>query len=66
MLEEQQKRMTQAGSSLTSSMYRDMTKGLPVEADHILGDLLERARFVPVPLLKAAYVQLKVYEGARA
>ncbi|WP_047497712.1 ketopantoate reductase family protein [Terriglobus sp. TAA 43] len=58
-------RMTEAGSTLTSSMYRDMTKGLPVEADHILGDLLARANGVKAPLLGAAYTHLKVYEGRR-
>jgi 2-dehydropantoate 2-reductase len=58
-------RMTETKSSLTSSMYRDMTKGHPVEADHILGDLLARAKGVPVPLLKGAYVRLKVYEANR-
>ena len=34
--------MTAPGSPLTSSMYRDLRKGAPVEVDHILGDLLER------------------------
>ena len=34
--------MTAPGSSLTSSMYRDLRKGAPVEADHILGDFIER------------------------
>lgn len=58
-------RMTEPGSSLTSSMYRDMTKGYPVEADHILGDLLARAKGASVPLLKGAYVRLKVYEANR-
>lgn len=60
-----EKRMTEPGSQLTSSMYRDMTKGLPVEADHILGDLLARANGTPAPLLAAAYTHLKVYEGRR-
>ena len=46
-------------------MYRDMLKGAPVEADHILGDLLARSNGVEAPLLKGAYVQLKVYEGSR-
>jgi 2-dehydropantoate 2-reductase len=59
------KRMTEPGSSLTSSMYRDMTKGYPVEADHILGDFIARAKGTPVPLLTGAYVRLKVYENAR-
>ena len=59
-------RMVEPGSTLTSSMYRDMMKGAPVEADHILGDLLRRAQGVPAPLLTAAYVQLKVYEAGLA
>jgi 2-dehydropantoate 2-reductase len=55
--------MTAAGSRLTSSMYRDLRKGAPVEVDHILGDLLERggAQRVVTPLLKAAFVHLRVY-----
>ena len=61
-----EQRMTQPGSTLTSSMYRDMTKGMPVEADHILGDLLARAKGRSAPLLAAAYTHLKVYEGHRA
>ena len=59
-------RTTERGSTLTSSLYRDMIGGAPVEADHILGDLLDRAHGVPAPLLTAAYVQLKVYEGTRS
>jgi 2-dehydropantoate 2-reductase len=59
-------RLTEAGSDFTASMYRDMMRGYPVEADHILGDLLKRAHGVPVPLLTAAYVQLCVYSNARA
>ncbi len=66
MLAGQVKRMTEPGSSLTSSMFRDMTKGYPVEADHILGDLLTRANGTSAPLLTGAYVRLKVYENARA
>ncbi len=65
MLEEQCMRMTEAGSTLTSSMYRDMLKGMPVEADHILGDLIARSHDVETLLLKAAYLQLKVYEAHR-
>jgi 2-dehydropantoate 2-reductase len=56
--------MTAPGSSLTSSMYRDLRKGAPVEADQILGDFIERgsARVVTTPLLKAAFVNLRVYQ----
>ena len=56
-------RMTQPGSSLTASMFRDLQKGAPVEVEHVLGDFLSRgeARGVETPLLRAAYVQLSVY-----
>jgi 2-dehydropantoate 2-reductase len=57
--------MTEPGSQLTSSMYRDLRKGAPVEADHILGDFIERgdAHGVATPLLKAAFINLRVYQG---
>jgi 2-dehydropantoate 2-reductase len=57
--------MTEPGSPLTSSMYRDLRKGAPVEADHILGDFIERGgkRGVATPLLQAAFVNLRVYQG---
>ena len=42
-------------------MYRDLQEGRLIEADQIIGDLLERAvqAEVPTPLLAAAYVHLK-------
>src|SRR6266704_5101481 len=54
--------LTAPGSQLTSSMYRDLRKGAPVEADHILGDFIERgtARGIATPLLKAAFIHLPV------
>jgi 2-dehydropantoate 2-reductase len=57
--------MTAPGSPLTSSMYRDLRKGAPVEVDHILGDFIERGRThgVATPLLKAAFVNLRIYQG---
>jgi 2-dehydropantoate 2-reductase len=56
--------MTAPGSPLTSSMYRDLRKGAPVEVDHILGDFIERgaAHGVPTPLLKAAFANLRIYQ----
>ena len=56
--------MTAPGSLLTSSMYRDLRKGAPVEANQILGDFIERgsAHGVATPLLKAAFVNLRVYQ----
>lgn len=60
-------RLTLPNSDLTSSMFRDMSKNAPVEADHVIGDLLARgeAQDVSAPLLCASYVQLKVYEARR-
>jgi 2-dehydropantoate 2-reductase len=57
--------MTAVGSPLTSSMYRDLGKGAPVEVDHILGDLFERGRAqdLAAPLLQAAFVNLRVYQA---
>jgi 2-dehydropantoate 2-reductase len=57
--------MTQPGSPLTSSMYRDLRNGAPVEADHILGDLIARgdAHGVATPLLQAAFVNLRIYQA---
>ncbi|MBD5633639.1 MAG: oxidoreductase, partial [Candidatus Eremiobacteraeota bacterium] len=59
--------LTARGSGLTSSMYRDLQRGRPVEADDILGELLERARAanLQTPLLAAAYLNLSVYERRR-
>ena len=65
MLASQTKRMTDPTSTLTSSMFRDYSRGLPVEADHVLGDLLARAKGVLTPLILGAYTRLKVYEAKR-
>jgi 2-dehydropantoate 2-reductase len=56
--------MTTSGSQLTSSMYRDLRKGAPVEVDHILGDFIERgaAHGVATPLLQAGFVNLWIYQ----
>jgi 2-dehydropantoate 2-reductase len=52
----------------TSSMYRDLVQGLPVEADAILGDFVAEAakNGVPVPMLSAAYTALSVYSAKRS
>jgi 2-dehydropantoate 2-reductase len=57
--------MTAQGSPLTTSMYRDLRKGAPVEVDHILGDLINRGGEygIEAPLLKAAFVNLHVYQN---
>jgi 2-dehydropantoate 2-reductase len=60
--------LTDRGSSLTSSMYRDMKGDNPVEADQIIGDLVVRAtaKAINTPLLSTALTRLKVYEEIRA
>ena len=57
--------LTAKGSSFTSSMYRDMRKGLRLEADQILGDLLLRGEQagITAPLLGAAYANLAVHQA---
>jgi 2-dehydropantoate 2-reductase len=52
------------GSTLTSSMYRDLQANHPVEAEQIIGDLLSRGRSagIAAPLLEAAYTHLAVYQ----
>jgi 2-dehydropantoate 2-reductase len=59
--------LTDRGSTLTSSMYRDMKGGYHVEADQIIGDLVGRAseKGIATPLLSAVLARLKVYEEIR-
>jgi 2-dehydropantoate 2-reductase len=59
--------LTTEGSPMTASMFRDIKAGLPVEADHVIGDLIARgdAGKVPVPRLRVAYTHLKAYEKQR-
>ncbi|MDB6087014.1 MAG: apbA [Gammaproteobacteria bacterium] len=63
--------LTAAGSSLTASMLRDVETNAPIEADHIIGDLLRRHRGSrPIrdrlSQLATAYAHLKTYEARRA
>ncbi|MBL6750832.1 MAG: 2-dehydropantoate 2-reductase [Nevskia sp.] len=64
VLEDTRKMLSQPDSPVTASMMRDLEGGQRVEADHILGDLLERAgqAGVDTPLLRLAYSHLKAYE----
>jgi 2-dehydropantoate 2-reductase len=57
--------LTEKGSTQTSSMYRDLQGGRPIEADQIIGDLLAHARRldVPTPLLAAAYIHLSISQS---
>jgi 2-dehydropantoate 2-reductase len=57
--------MTAKGSSFASSMYRDLQSNAPVEVEHILGDMLQRARRfgLATPLLEAAVAHLRIYQN---
>ena len=59
--------LTTEGSQLTASMFRDIKAGAPVEADHVIGDLIARgeAAKIPMPRLRTAYTHLKAYEKQR-
>lgn len=59
--------LTAPGSSFAASMLRDIERGAPIEADHIIGDLLRRGdgKDRDYPLLQIAHTHLKAYEARR-
>jgi 2-dehydropantoate 2-reductase len=59
---------TAPGSTLTASMFRDIERRAPIEADHIIGDLLRRggSQEGDSLLLRITYAHLKAYEARRA
>jgi len=58
--------LTANGSTLTASMLRDIERNAPIEADHIIGDLLERSSGPDqVSRLRIAFTHLKTYENRR-
>jgi 2-dehydropantoate 2-reductase len=63
--------LTASGSTLTASMLRDIERNAPIEADHIIGDLLRREAQHGLSTGKAsslsiAYIHLKAYEARRS
>ena len=61
--------LTQANSTIMASMLRDLERGARTEADHVLGDLLNRQSELAVnspSLLRIAYLHLKTNEARRA
>jgi len=58
---------TAADSVIAASMLRDIERGAPIEADHVVGDLLRRGEreAASYPLLRIAYAHLKAYEARR-
>ncbi|HTS84835.1 MAG TPA: 2-dehydropantoate 2-reductase [Usitatibacter sp.] len=61
-------RLTDPAGEWSASMMRDMEAGNRVEADHIVGWMLAKAREYGVDdaMLSAAYTHLKTYEARRA
>ena len=59
--------LTNRTSPLMASMLRDVEAGRPTEADHILGDMLAKAKAADVsaPCLGLAYAHLQAYERRR-
>ncbi len=59
--------LTQKGSAMTASMMRDLEAGGPTEGEHIVGDMLRRARAagVAAPMLRTALAHLQAYEIRR-
>jgi 2-dehydropantoate 2-reductase len=60
--------LTVKGSKFTASMLHDLEKGAVVEADHIVGDMIARAKKagIATPNLRLAYANLQVYLSRRA
>ena len=56
--------LTAPNSTQTSSMFRDMRQGSPIEADQIIGDLLAHGEQagIQAPLLGAAYARMVIYQ----
>ncbi|RII83039.1 ketopantoate reductase family protein [Neopusillimonas maritima] len=67
-IERIQQALTNRHSGFSASMYRDMQAGLPVEGDHLVGDMMRRGESLGVacPTLKIAHAVLETYMGRRA
>ena len=59
--------LTQAGSPLKASALRDIERGAPTEGEHVLGDMVARARSLGVetPILDLARTHVAAYEISR-
>ena len=60
--------LTDRASGLTASMLRDIERKSPIEGEHIVGDMLRRARKfgISAPLLRVAWAHLQAYSAIRA
>ncbi len=60
-----QRALTNPNSNFNSSMYRDLRAGLPIEGEHLVGDMLRRAQLVGLPgsMLAVANAVLQTYSA---
>jgi 2-dehydropantoate 2-reductase len=59
--------LTERGSSFAASMLRDVERGGPTEAAHVVGDMLTRSRAagLAAPMLRVAWCHLQVNDARR-
>jgi 2-dehydropantoate 2-reductase len=62
--------LTTPGSKMTASMLRDIERGVPIEVEHVLGDLIARRAAPGLPatalsVLDFVCLQLRSYEARR-
>ena len=59
--------LTDETSTLKASMLRDIERGGPTEAEHIVGDMTRLAEGygIPCPPLRLALAHLQTYEAQR-
>ncbi|MFD2112561.1 2-dehydropantoate 2-reductase [Thiorhodococcus fuscus] len=60
--------LTERGSTGTASMLRDLQRGGATEHEHIIGDMLRRAREarLDAPLLRVSLAHMQAYDATRA
>lgn len=60
--------LTERGSAGTASMFRDMARNGRTEHEHVIGDMLFRARKsgVSAPLLRLSLANMQAYEAQRS
>lgn len=59
--------LTDKTSSGTASMFRDLQRGAPTEHEHVIGNMLARARALGVaaPLLRVSLAHIQAYDTLR-
>jgi 2-dehydropantoate 2-reductase len=65
VMERMRQTLTSPGSTLTASMLRDIESHKKTEHEHVLGDLLARARGERAPVLETCLTHMRAYEARR-